>query len=75
MTPAIHSAIREKKKAFYYCKENGRPNEVNNFFLCDFFLLQLNREDKLELKLLNAGMLKNYIYLKQENQTPPYFIS
>ncbi|MCG7875776.1 MAG: reverse transcriptase domain-containing protein [Candidatus Thiodiazotropha endolucinida] len=35
MTPTIHSAIRNKKKAYYDWKVNGRPNDPGNFYLME----------------------------------------
>ena len=35
MSPAIHSTIQEKKKAFYHWKQNGRSNDPSNFYLLE----------------------------------------
>ena len=35
MSPAIHSAIQEKKKAFYHWIQNGRSNDPSNFYLLE----------------------------------------
>ena len=51
MSPAIHSAIQEKKKAFYYWKQNGRSNDPSNFYLLEKKLKtsELRKHIRIEL--------------------------
>lgn len=51
MTPEIHSAIHKKKKAFHMWKLNGRPNDIDNFFLLEKKLktMELRRQIRTEV--------------------------
>ncbi|MCG8048992.1 MAG: hypothetical protein N0E48_25885, partial [Candidatus Thiodiazotropha endolucinida] len=51
MTPTIQNAIQEKKKAFHTWKLNGRPNELDNFFLMEKKLktMELRRQIRIEV--------------------------
>ena len=72
ITPAIHSAIHEKKKAFYNWKENGRPSEVNNFYLCEknFTIIELRRQIRVEIaKLRNAEKLHIHVLEARQSDT------
>lgn len=53
MTPAIQSVIFEKKRAFYIWKQNGRPNDADNFFLLEKKLktAELRRQIRIEVAI------------------------
>ncbi|MEW8548792.1 MAG: endonuclease/exonuclease/phosphatase family protein, partial [Candidatus Thiodiazotropha sp.] len=51
MTPAIHSAIHEKKLAFYNWKQNGKSNDPSDFYLVEKKLktVELRRQIRTEV--------------------------
>lgn len=51
MNVDIHAALQAKKKAFYQWKQNGRPNDPQNFYLLEKKLksVELRRQIRIEV--------------------------
>lgn len=69
MTPTIHSAIREKKQAFYNWKQNGKSNDPGNFYLLEKKLktVELRRQIRIEVAKRRTEEKMNIMNARQSD--------